>query len=158
MDISDRAVSAETVAIELEMALIAPDDVMVPLIASFYYTSRDPYAVRVAFHVGADEPNEWIFSRDLLAQGLTTCAGLGDVQIWPSSEDARGAQGPSGAETAECGIINLQLSSPTGSARFQVPDAGITAFLAATYQLIELGEETREIDIEAELTDLLREA
>lgn len=141
MDIGDRTVSAEAVSAELEVALIAPDDVVVPLDASLYYTSRDPYAVRVAFHVGADRPNEWTFARDLLAQGLMTCAGVGDVQLWPS-DDA---------------TVTLQLCAPQGSARFHAPAEGIAAFLTATYNLVELGQEAREIDIEAELA-LLREA
>lgn len=138
MDISDHTVAAETVSAELEVAFVTPDDVLIPLNVSLYYTSRDPYAVRVAFHVGTDKPTEWIFARDLLAQGLMTCAGVGDVQIWPSS-----------------GGVSLQLCTPTGSARFQVPAAEIAAFLEATYELVELGEEHREIDIEAELA-LLR--
>lgn len=141
MNTSDRTVCAE-----LEIALVAPDDVMIPLIVSLYYTPRDPFAVRMAFHVGTDEANEWTFARDLLAEGLQTCAGSGDVQIWPSSE------------TAEDGIVNLQLLSPTGSARFQAPAAEVAAFLGHTYQLVELGEESSVIDIDAELAVLLREA
>jgi hypothetical protein len=137
--------SDRTVCAELEIALVAPDDVMVPLIVSLYYAPRDPYAVRMAFHVGTDEPNEWTFARDLLAEGLRTCAGVGDVQIWPSSETAAG------------GIVNVQLLAPTGSARIQVPAAEVAAFLERTYRFVELGEESSAVDIDAELSILLRD-
>ena len=50
-----------------------------------YYSGSDPYAVRMAFHVGTDEPVEWIFARDLLAAGIESRQGEGDVQVWPSS-------------------------------------------------------------------------
>jgi Streptomyces sporulation and cell division protein, SsgA len=138
--------SDRTVCAELEIALVAPDDVMVPLIVSLYYSPRDPYAVRMAFHVGTDEPNEWTFARDLLAEGLQTCAGVGDVQMWPSS-----------SETAADSILNLQLVSPTGSARIQVPAAEVATFLGRTYRLVQLGEESSAIDIDAELSFLLRD-
>ena len=49
-----------------------------------YYSGSDPYAVRMAFHVGTDEPVEWIFARDLLAAGIESRQGEGDVQVWPS--------------------------------------------------------------------------
>ena len=49
-----------------------------------YYSGKDPYAVRMAFHVGTDEPVEWIFARDLLAAGIESRQGEGDVQVWPS--------------------------------------------------------------------------
>lgn len=149
MNISDRIVSAE-----LEIALIAPDDVMIPLIASLHYTPSDPYAVRMAFHTGVGEPNEWTFSRDLLADGLLTCAGAGDVQIWPSAGHVLGVE--DGA--AGRGVVNVQLSSPSGSARFRAPADGIAGFLGRTYQLVGLGEESAAMDIEAELAGLLGQA
>jgi hypothetical protein len=31
---------------------------------------QDPYVVKIAFHVGTDEPVEWIFARDLIAASL----------------------------------------------------------------------------------------
>ncbi|HEY6790164.1 MAG TPA: SsgA family sporulation/cell division regulator, partial [Trebonia sp.] len=59
-----------TASAELAFRLIVPQQTVVPLVASLHYSSADPYAIRVAFHVGLDEPVEWTFARDLLANGL----------------------------------------------------------------------------------------
>jgi hypothetical protein len=36
---------------------------------SLFYPGNDPYATRLAFHVGMDRPIGWIFARDLLSTG-----------------------------------------------------------------------------------------
>src|SRR5690348_4994040 len=77
--------SSSTVSAELGLRLIVPQQTIVPLVASLFYSGDDPYAIRIAFHVGLDEPVEWIFARDLLAEGVNGRAGLGDVQVWPST-------------------------------------------------------------------------
>jgi Streptomyces sporulation and cell division protein, SsgA len=113
-----------------------------PLTASLHYSAGDPYAVMIAFHVGQDEPVEWILARDLLAGGTKGPEGIGDVRIWPGdSADARG-------------VLNIELSSPFGQARFEAPAADVAAFLARTYQLVPEGSETDHVDIDAELFSL----
>jgi len=62
--------SSTTISAELGLRLVVPQQTIVPLVASLYYSGSDPYAVRMAFHVGTDEPVEWIFARDLLAAGI----------------------------------------------------------------------------------------
>ena len=62
--------SSTTISAELGLRLVVPQQTIVPLVASMYYSGSDPYAVRMAFHVGTDEPVEWIFARDLLAAGI----------------------------------------------------------------------------------------
>lgn len=136
-------ISGNTIAAELGIVLIAQDDLAVPLIASLYYSPRDPYAVRMAFHVGTDEPIEWVFARDLLSEGLATCAGAGDVKIWPSAGEA------------DDSLLNLQLSSPMGLARFQAPADEIAQFLRRTCELVQFGAEASEIDLDGELAALL---
>ena len=59
--------SSNTVAAELGLRLVVPEHDGVPLTASLHYRAEDPYAIRMAFHVGMDEPVEWIFARALLA-------------------------------------------------------------------------------------------
>jgi hypothetical protein len=58
--------SSDTVAAELGLRLVVPEHDGVPLTASLHYRAEDPYAIRMAFHVGMDEPVEWIFARDVL--------------------------------------------------------------------------------------------
>ena len=54
--------SSSTVSAELGLRLVVPQQTVVPLVASLYYSKEDPYAIRIAFHVGLDEPVEWIFA------------------------------------------------------------------------------------------------
>jgi sporulation and cell division protein SsgA len=131
-----------TVSAELDLHLLVPEHGAVPLVASIDFRADDPYAVRMAFHVGTDEPVEWIFARELLAAGLEGPAGEGDVQIWP--EDTEGSD-----------ILNIALSSPFGEARFAAPLAATADFMKSTYQIIPAAAETDFIDVDAELDELL---
>ena len=125
-----------------------------------YYCGNDPYAVRMAFHVGTDEPVEWIFARDLLAAGIESRQGEGDVQVWPSPVSCAEADdldviGPAGTGGK---VLNIELSSPFGQAHFEAPAQAMSAFLARTYQIVPAGQESSHINIETELNDLLRSA
>jgi hypothetical protein len=155
--------SSTTISAELGLRLVVPQQTIVPLVASLYYSGSDPYAVRMAFHVGTDEPVEWIFARDLLAAGIESRHGDGDVQVWPSPAsvaetsdlDVIGmteSQGPQGK------VLNIELSSPFGQAHFEAPAEAMSAFLKRTYQIVPAGQESRYIDIETELNDLFRNA
>ena len=138
--------SSRTVSAELGLRLVVPQQTIVPLVASLYYSSDDPYAIRIAFHVGLDEPVEWIFARDLLAAGAQDREGHGDVTVWPSADDTGSP------------ILNIELSSPFGRARFEAPAREVTDFLDRAYQMIPAGTEGDHVDIEAGLADLLRGA
>ena len=139
--------SSSTVSAELGFRLVVPQQTIVPLVASLYYSGDDPYAIRIAFHVGLDEPVEWIFARDLLAAGVNAREGNGDVTVWPS-------KGASGAGQ----VLNLELSSPFGQAHFESAADEIADFLARTYEAVPAGAETSHVDVDAELNALLRQA
>jgi|SRR5579862_2195389 len=141
--------SSSTVSAELGLRLVVPEQAIVPLVASLFYSSEDPYAIRIAFHVGLDEPVEWIFARELLSAGIQGREGHGDVRVWPAAESADG-------EPAQ--VLNIELASPFGQAHFEAPVGDVSDFLRRTYQLIPHGEETAHVDVEAELSDLLRQA
>jgi hypothetical protein len=138
---------SSTVSAEVGLRLIVSRDTVVPLMASLFYSGGDPYAIRIVFHTGLDEPVEWVFARDLLADGISGRTGLGDVQVWPSA--------------AEPGIgrdmLNIGLSSPSGQAHFAAPAEEITNFLARTYRIVKADEEDKWVGIESELNDLLRQ-
>jgi Streptomyces sporulation and cell division protein, SsgA len=149
--------SSGAVTAELGMVLVGPEDTIVPLLASLHYTCQDPYAIKMAFHVGTDEPVEWTFARDLLAAALHSREGIGDVQAWPSAApgepevvEAEAAAGP--------GILNIVMTSPFGQARFEAPAEAVTDFLRRTYRVVPVGEENQFIDFDAELSQLLSEA
>jgi len=131
-----------TVSAELGLSLVVPEHGAVPLVASLAYSAGDPYAIRMAFHVGTDDPVEWIFSRDLLSAGLGGPTGEGDVQVWPG-------------EIHGIAVLNIALSSPFGQAHFEAPMISIADFLNRTYGLIAAGCETDFINIDGELDELL---
>jgi len=152
--------SSTTISTELGLRLVVPQQTIVPLVASLYYSGSDPYAVRMAFHVGTDEPVEWIFARDLLAAGIKARHGDGDVRVWPAAESCAEPEGldVTGPAGAEGEVLNIELSSPFGRAHFEAPARAMSAFLQRTYQIVPAGQESAHIDIEAELNDLLRQA
>ncbi len=131
-----------TVSAELGLRLVVPEHTAVPLVASLSYRGDDPYAVRMAFHVGMDEPVEWIFARELLVAGPEAGSGDGDVQVWP----APGTDGE---------VLNIALSSPFGQALFEAPAAAIAEFVQRTYQIVPAGREGEFVDLESELKELL---
>jgi Streptomyces sporulation and cell division protein, SsgA len=141
--------SSSTVSAELGLRLVVPQQTIVPLVASLFFSKEDPYAIRIAFHVGLDEPVEWIFARDLLSLGIEGREGLGDVVVWPSTGSADGAPGR---------VLNIELSSPFGQAHFEAPIKEISDFLERTYAIVPEGGESDFVDVGAELTDLLRQA
>jgi Streptomyces sporulation and cell division protein, SsgA len=134
--------SGATVSAELGLSLVVPEHGAVPLVASLHYSAADPYAIQMAFHVGTDDPVEWIFSRDLLSTGLHGPTGEGDVQVWPG--DGHGL-----------GVLNIALSSPFGQAHFEAPMTAIAEFLNRTYGIIAAGRESDFIDVDGELAELL---
>jgi Streptomyces sporulation and cell division protein, SsgA len=155
--------SGTTISAELGLRLVVPQQTIVPLVASMYYSGSDPYAVRMAFHVGTDEPVEWIFARDLLAAGIESRQGTGDVQVWPSPisvAETGDLDLIDAAEVTEAQgkVLNIELSSPFGQAHFEAPAEAMSAFLRRTYQIVPAGQESRHIDIETELNELLRDA
>lgn len=141
--------SSSTVSAELGLRLVVPQQTIVPLVASLYYSNEDPYAIRIAFHVGLDEPVEWIFARELLSSGIEGREGLGDVVVWPSAGSADGTGGK---------VLNIELSSPFGQAHFEAPIKEISDFLKRTYAIVPSGEETDFVNVETELAELLRKA
>ena len=136
-----------TVSAELELRCVLPEGTIAPVAASLYYSSEDPYAIRMAFHVGGDDSVEWIFARDLLSLGTMGRQGICDVRVWPSVGSDGGAQG---------GVMNIKLYSPYGQAHFEAPAMQISDFVGRTYQIVPEGEESSHLDIESKLADLLR--
>jgi hypothetical protein len=96
----------------------------------------------MAFHVGTDEPVEWIFARELLAAGLDGPAGEGDVRVWPADDGGEG-------------VLNIALSSPFGQAHFEAPLTATAEFVARTFGVIAAGRESDFIDLDGELDVLL---
>src|SRR2546423_6748239 len=79
------------------------------------YNTEDPYAVQASFDTGQSEnPVEWVFGRDLLAEGLLGEAGDGDVRVRPRRSNPT--------------CVELELTSPSGHALFVTNTAKLAAF------------------------------
>jgi hypothetical protein len=148
--------SSSTVSAEVGLRLVVPRQTAVPLLANLFYSTADPYAIRVSFQVGVDEPVEWTFARDLLSRGLEGRAGLGDVKVWPA--DAKPEAEAAGRRRGARGVLNIELSSPFGQAHFEAPVREVADFLDRTHRVVPAGKESDFVDVEAELADILRQA
>jgi len=84
--------------------LVSPDSAPVPVKVELTYDSRDPYAVQASFRTGQVTAVDWVFARDLLADGLMASSGTGDVRVQPMPTDPT--------------RIELELNSPSGHALF----------------------------------------
>lgn len=134
---------------QLSLRLVLPDGTVLPVSASLEYETSDPYAVQVTFHTGGagdDCAVVWTFARQLIIDGLDRPAGLGDVRVWPVPERNDSSK-----------AVALALCSPSGEALFEVPREALSSFLSRTYAEVPLGVEHRFVDMDAELTDLLRD-
>lgn len=140
--LKELAMNADSmISTELGLRLVAPDRTTVPLLAALEYSADDPYAIRMAFYAGDEEPVEWIFARELLTVGAVHQVGEGDVQVWPAGHNNR--------------LLHISLSSPFGDALFEVPIGPLADFLHRTYQIVPAGQEPGFVDLDAELANLL---
>src|SRR6185312_13588345 len=102
--------------------LISPDSPVVPVKVELTYDSRDPYAVQASFRTGHGTAVDWVFARDLLADGLMASSGTGDVRVQPMPTDAT--------------RIELELNSPSGHALFTTCAQTLGEFLDRTYESV----------------------
>ncbi len=133
-----------TVSAEIELHLVVPGGPPLPVVAGLGYASDDPWAVRVTFQTGGegDGTVEWMFARQLLTDGVATPCGEGDVRVWPSLH---------GGDR----VVNLAMTSPSGSALFEIDRDVLVEFLQQTYLAVPTGSEEEVVDLDAELTLLL---
>jgi Streptomyces sporulation and cell division protein, SsgA len=132
---------SKTIRSTATFELIAPDTAPVPVKVELSYSSRDPYAVQASFRTGHDSTVDWVFARDLLADGLVDSAGTGDVRVQPMSSDPT--------------RIELELTSPSGHALFSTSAQSLSDFLDRTYEAVPPTSEYSWLDFDAALSDLL---
>ncbi len=127
---------------ELALQLIVPGDAAVPLPVTMRYESRDPYAVHATFRTGRGEGVDWVFARELLAEGVSRHVGEGDVRVWPGSHDG-------------LDVVYIALTSPDGEALLAAPLADLIEFVRRTQALVPDGSESRHLDLDTAITALL---
>ncbi len=125
----------------LTLELIDASGAATPLAAELRYHNSDPYAIAACFNTG--DIVQWVFARDLLAEGLYEPTGDGDVHVWPCL-DARGRS-----------VTIIELSSPDGEALMQARSDEVCEFLRRTEDLVPSGTESAHIDVEDVIGRLL---
>jgi len=133
-----------SVTTELELSLVVPGGPSLPVLAGLRYDAADPWAVRVAFHIGGEGDGvvEWLLARELLTDGVAGPVGEGDVRVWPSVH--HGGR-----------VVELAMASPSGSALFEIDREELVDFLQQTYLSVPSGAEGSVVDLDAELALLL---
>ncbi|MDH6142014.1 MULTISPECIES: SsgA family sporulation/cell division regulator [Kitasatospora] len=109
----------------------------------FRYEPERPYEVLVTFHLGRPDEVDWVFSRELLRDGLRGLTGQGDVRLWPAHCPCHGA------------TLHLALESPYGSALLEASAPRVRDWLERTYAEVPEGAEPDASPTDAQLSALL---
>jgi hypothetical protein len=131
-----------TVTCELAVQLVVPGEGSVPLPVTLSYDASDPYAVHAIFRTGQSEGVEWVFARELLAEGAVGPTGQGDVRVQPASE-------------GDDDIVHISLASPDGEALLAAPAVQLIDFVQRTYELVPIGYESMQLDVDGAISSLL---
>ncbi|MFD8481867.1 SsgA family sporulation/cell division regulator [Kitasatospora sp. NPDC059673] len=111
----------------------------------FRYDAAEPYEVRLTFHAGRSDEADWVFSRELLRDGLDSLSGQGDVKLWPTHCPCHGH------------TLHVALESPYGSALLEASRPQVRAWLEGTYRLVADGQEGELLPSDEELALLIAE-
>ncbi|GLX47184.1 hypothetical protein Shyhy01_01340 [Streptomyces hygroscopicus subsp. hygroscopicus] len=129
----------------VEARLVAAAPRMPSIPATLRYDRCDPFAVRMTFPAPATlEGVEvcWTFARELLAAGLLAPEGQGDVHVRPYGYDR----------------IVLEFHAPEGTAVVHVRAGEVRRFLEAAAELVPVGLEHLQLDLDHGLAELMRGA
>jgi hypothetical protein len=121
--------------------LVALADDTTPVRSRWTYNAAEPFTIAVSFQSEDDVWVEWVFSRDLLVNGLTGSAGIGDVRLRPRRTHGRTA-------------LQLEIESPEGHALLELDRESVQRFLEATIKLVPLGEESDYFDVDGLIDEI----
>lgn len=132
----------ESVQAEVLMSFLVSEELSFRIPVELHYEVRDPYAVRMTFHLPGDAPVTWTFGRELLLDGINTPSGDGDVHIAPTAPE-------------DLSDVHMRLQVGDDHALFRVSAAPLVAFLDRTDRLVPLGQERTLSDFEGNLEEAL---
>ena len=107
----------------------------IPVRSRWTYDTTEPFTISVAFQTEDDTWVEWLFARDLLVNGMSGAAGIGDVRLRPRRTSGRTA-------------LQLEIESPEGHALLEFERESVQQFLANTIMLVPLGDESDHFDVD----------
>jgi hypothetical protein len=131
------------VTAELSLRMVVDSERTIEVPCSLEYRAEEPYAVRATFRTGVADI-EWMFSRDLLLEGLQRPSGEGDIVIWPEN----GGEQP---------LILLALNSPSGQAVLECDRPHVELFMRRTFQIVPVGQEGDCLDVDGLISAILGE-
>ena len=123
--------------------LVALYDGSTPVRSRWSYRADQPFTVTAAFQTERDRWVEWAFSRDLLVEGVCGPAGVGDVRLHPETDNG-------------LTLLIVEIESPEGYAELELDHAGVSSFLAATEEVVPIGEESDHFDVDGLIDELTR--
>lgn len=105
---------------------------------TFHYDPSEPYAVALLCHIESEQSCR-TFGRDLLAAGMVTAAGEGDVRVRPALAS---------------GTLRLELMSSDGTLVVDAQATDVVDFLQLTFDAVPTGSESERLDLDQELANL----
>jgi hypothetical protein len=131
--------SSRTVTTRLMLSVTAATG-EATLDAELRYDLSDPLAVSLAIGTQCEEPVVWVFARDLLAAGITSPTGEGDITIEPADGVAP--------------EVRITLATDC-LATLLAPRDRVVEFLVETFTRVPSGAEFESVDFDAEIAALL---
>lgn len=126
---------------ELSARLLQPNNGSVAARIHLQYDSSDPYAVTMTIRVRDQKPIRWMFSRELLDDGLHQPSGMGDVRITPCPQ----------APTA---LLHVKLRDDIGAADLEMRSTPVSEFLRLCYLQVPAGTEGMFVVVEDDVSAL----
>jgi Streptomyces sporulation and cell division protein, SsgA len=99
------------------------------------YEPADPYAVLMEIRLPGGEAVNWMFGRELLAEGTHIPAGIGDVTVQPCPE-------------APSDLLHMTLRNEASDAVMEMRLAPIDEFLRSSYGLVPAGREGTFLEVD----------
>src|ERR1700754_3829909 len=94
-----------------------------PLLTRWSYRADDPFAVMMSISRPSGRWIDWLMSRDLLSEGLSAPAGIGDVRLTPFCDE-------------EFDVLEIRIGDDEGSAALEFDRSLVERFLEATYDIV----------------------
>ncbi|ALO99218.1 Cell division protein, regulatory protein [Streptomyces hygroscopicus subsp. limoneus] len=120
--------------LSLEVTHWVTSDLTLTLNSEISYDTHDPLAVTLVLDSDGERPVRWVFSRDLLADGMSARVGEGDVVLWPVCD-------LDGEPSSFCVRVG-----GARTALFEIPAGPVMTWLAGTYTMVPRGAELHGVD------------
>lgn len=130
------------VALNITVECIDDHGIAHRLDAVLEYRRSDPFAVSMTFLTGAGDL-VWTFGRDLLARGIVSPTGEGDVHVAP-------AIGLSGTA-----MVSIELTSPDGHLMLQAKTTDVSEFVSRSFAVVADGAESDHFDVDSLISQVL---